>query len=105
MINWFLVVCVAIGGAIGGEIGRRRAIRRNKPVSLMPVWHQRILYFLGCAGGVMTYETARIALETPARDHVLHLILAGLFTWVVLGIHHARDLTLFSKELERWQSD
>ena len=53
----------------------------------------------------MTYETARIALETPARDHVLHLILAGLFTWVVLGIHHARDLTLFSKELERWQSD
>lgn len=105
MINWIFVASVAFGGTIGAELGRRRAIRRNRPVSLMPVWHQRILYFLGCAGGAISYETARIALETPTRDHVLHLVLAGLFTLVVLGVHHARDLTLFSKELARRQSN
>lgn len=105
MINWILVTSVVVGGTIGAEFGRRRAIRRDRPVSLMPVWHLRLLYFLGCAGVAMSFETARVALETPTRDHVLHLVLAGLFTLVVLGVHHARDLTLFSKELARRQSD
>lgn len=104
MIDWSFMFSVTFGVICGSEFRRYMLAKKGVRESLLPVWQERLLIVAAALSLAFAYEFARIALESPTRSHVWHLIFAAGVAAIFMAVHLGRELSLTRKELHRLQS-
>lgn len=104
MINWTMVIPIALAATAGAELGRRSAERKGKFFSHLSLSEQRIYNILSTFSGALCIEVSRLALNQPSETHVWYLIGTFALAFITLIRHMAREQKVTQHKLEQLQA-